>query len=80
MLTGHFPPGHGGVQTFTWELVRRLPPDRVTVVGPWHPEAAAFDARLPFDVIRRRHYLLFRDLRRVVASCVSRMSRRCSRP
>ncbi|SEG81356.1 hypothetical protein SAMN04489712_11435 [Thermomonospora echinospora] len=25
VLTGHFPPEPGGVQTFTWELVR-LPP------------------------------------------------------
>ena len=34
VLTGHFPPEPGGVQTFTWELVRRLPADRVVVVAP----------------------------------------------
>jgi phosphatidylinositol alpha-1,6-mannosyltransferase len=67
VVTGHFPPQPGGVQTFTWELVRRLPPDRVTVVAPHHRAAHAFDRTLPFPVIRRRGYLLTRDLRRIVA-------------
>src|SRR4029079_18754424 len=67
VVTGHFPPEPGGVQTFTWELVRRLPPDRVAVVAPHQSGARAFDRRLPFPVIRRRGYLLTRDLRRIVA-------------
>jgi phosphatidylinositol alpha-1,6-mannosyltransferase len=65
VLTGHFPPAHGGVQRFTWELVRRLPPDRVVVVAPDDPDAAAFDLTLPFPVVRRRGYRLSLDLRRV---------------
>src|SRR6185312_16341987 len=64
VVTGHFPPEPGGVQTFTWELVRRLPPDRVAVVAPHQSGDRAFDRRLPFPVIRRRGYLLTRDLRR----------------
>jgi phosphatidylinositol alpha-1,6-mannosyltransferase len=48
VLTGHFPPEPGGVQTFTYELVRRLPPDRVLVVAPYHPQAWRFDRALPF--------------------------------
>ncbi|WP_207945977.1 glycosyltransferase family 4 protein [Actinomadura sp. 7K534] len=67
VMTGHFPPEPGGVQTFTWELVRRLPADRLVVVAPSWPGAAAFDARLGFPVVRRRGYLLFRGLRRLVA-------------
>jgi phosphatidylinositol alpha-1,6-mannosyltransferase len=55
------------VQTFTWELVRRLPPDRVAVVAPHHSAAQAFDRALPFPVVRRRGYLLTRDLRRIAA-------------
>ncbi|WP_205718669.1 glycosyltransferase family 4 protein [Actinomadura sp. WMMA1423] len=66
VLTGHFPPEPGGVQTFTWELVRRLPVDRLVVVAPAWPGAAEFDAGLAFPVVRRRGYLLFRGLRRLV--------------
>ncbi len=66
MVTGHFPPEPGGVQTFTWEFVRRLPPDRVVVVAPTWPGAREFDAALPFPVERRHGYLLFTGLRRLV--------------
>ncbi|NDU71570.1 glycosyltransferase [Actinomadura sp. DSM 109109] len=67
VLTGHFPPEPGGVQTFTWELARRLPGDRLVVVAPAWPRAAEFDAGLGFPVVRRHAYLLFRGLRRLVA-------------
>ncbi|MFI0483752.1 glycosyltransferase family 4 protein [Actinomadura sp. 9N215] len=67
VITGHFPPEAGGVQTFTWELVRRLPADRLLVVAPAWPGDAAFDARLGFPVVRRHGYLLFRGLRRLAA-------------
>jgi phosphatidylinositol alpha-1,6-mannosyltransferase len=66
VVTGHFPPRSGGVQTFTWELVRRLTPSRVVVVAPQRPGAAEFDAGLDFPVVRRRGYLLFRDLPEIV--------------
>ncbi|MCW2539828.1 MAG: glycosyltransferase family 1 protein [Frankiales bacterium] len=67
VLTGHFPPASGGVQSFTWELLRRLPAERMLVIAPNHPEAAAFDATLSFRVVRRGGYLLFRGLRGLVA-------------
>src|SRR5690606_33402821 len=67
VMTGHFPPEPGGDQTFTWELVRRLPADRLVVVAPAWPGAAGFDAELGFPVVRRHGYLLFRGLRRLVA-------------
>ena len=67
VMTGHFPPEPGGIQTFTWELVRRLPADRLLVVAAARPGAAEFDAGLDFPVVRRHGYLLFRELRRLVA-------------
>ncbi|HEX6470435.1 MAG TPA: glycosyltransferase family 4 protein [Streptosporangiaceae bacterium] len=66
VVTGHFPPEPGGVQTFTWELVRRLPADRLLVVAPTWPGAADFDAGLGFPVVRRHGYLLFRQLHRLI--------------
>jgi len=67
VLTGHFPPETGGVERFTWEFVRRLPAEQVVVVAPRWPGDEEFDATLDFPVIRRRGYLLFRDLAAIVA-------------
>ena len=67
VVTGHFPPEHGGVQTFTWEFLSRLPPDRLVVVAPAWPGAAEFDAGLDYPVIRRHGYALFGGLSRLVA-------------
>jgi len=67
VVTGHFPPEPGGIQTFTWELVRRLPADRIVVVAPYRSGAGAHDRAMPFPVIRRRGYLLTRDLSRIAA-------------
>lgn len=66
VVTGHFPPEPGGVQTFTWEFVRRLPADRLVVVAPSWPGDAEFDAGLDFPVVRRHGYLLFRGLRGLI--------------
>jgi len=53
LVTNDFPPRQGGIQTFLYELVRRLPADQVAVYASNYPGAAAFDAELPFPV--RRH-------------------------
>lgn len=66
VVTGHFPPEPGGVQTFTWELLRRLPASKLVVVAPAWPGAADFDRQLDFPVFRRHAYLLFGGLRRLV--------------
>jgi phosphatidylinositol alpha-1,6-mannosyltransferase len=58
VVTGHFPPSRGGVQTYTYEFARRLPAGRVIVLAPDEPGAAAFDAALPFVVRRYRRPLL----------------------
>ena len=52
LVTNDFPPKVGGIQSYLWELWRRLPPERVTVLTTSHPDAAAFDAAQPFRVHR----------------------------
>jgi phosphatidylinositol alpha-1,6-mannosyltransferase len=52
LLTNDFPPKVGGIQSYLWELWRRLPPERVTVVAPQQPGARAFDDDQPFRVRR----------------------------
>src|SRR5260370_34538276 len=38
----------GGIQTYLWELWRRLPPETFAVLTTAHPDAPAFDAAQPF--------------------------------
>ncbi len=52
LVTNDFPPKVGGIQTYLWELWRRLPAGDVTVLTTSHPDAAAFDADQPFRVVR----------------------------
>jgi phosphatidylinositol alpha-1,6-mannosyltransferase len=66
LVTNDFPPKIGGIQSYLWELWRRLPPEEVTVLTTPHAEAAAFDAEQPFRVVRTREPVLLptRSLRR----------------
>jgi phosphatidylinositol alpha-1,6-mannosyltransferase len=48
----------GGIQTYLWELVRRLPADDVVVLTTSFPGAADFDAAQPFRVLRTRGRVL----------------------
>ncbi len=44
LVTNDFPPKVGGIQSYLWELWRRLDPATFGVLTAWsHPEAAAFD-------------------------------------
>lgn len=52
LVTNDFPPKVGGIQSYLWELWRRLPPDRFSVLTTAHQDAAAFDAAQPFTVGR----------------------------
>lgn len=52
ILTNDFPPRAGGIQSFVHALAVRLPPREVTVYAPAWAGAAAFDADLPFPVVR----------------------------
>jgi phosphatidylinositol alpha-1,6-mannosyltransferase len=58
LVTNDFPPKIGGIQSYLWELWRRLPPEDVTVLTSPHPDAAAFDADQPFTIYRTREPVL----------------------
>jgi phosphatidylinositol alpha-1,6-mannosyltransferase len=58
LVTNDFPPKLGGIQSYLWELWRRLPPDEVTVLTTAHPDAAAWDADQAFRVVRARERVL----------------------
>jgi phosphatidylinositol alpha-1,6-mannosyltransferase len=58
LVTNDFPPKQGGIQTYLWELWRRLPPHRTTVLTSAHPDAAEWDATQPFRIVRDRHRVL----------------------
>jgi phosphatidylinositol alpha-1,6-mannosyltransferase len=53
IVTNDFPPRQGGIQSFVFELARRLPGGQVAVYSSDYPGSAAFDAGLDFPV--RRH-------------------------
>lgn len=58
LVTNDFPPKVGGIQSYLWELWRRLPAADVTVLAPaWHG-ASAWDAAQPFRVERAQHKVL----------------------
>ena len=52
LVTNDFPPKLGGIQSYLWELWRRLPAGRATVLTTPHAGAAAFDASAPLRVTR----------------------------
>jgi len=52
LVTNDFPPKVGGIQSYLWELWRRLPAGRASVLTTTHPDAAVFDAAQPFPVQR----------------------------
>lgn len=52
LVTNDFPPKVGGIQSYLWELWRRLPPADVTVLTLDHPEATEFDASAGFRIER----------------------------
>ena len=59
LVTNDFPPKLGGIQTYLWELWRRLPPDRFSVLTTPYAGDAAFDAAQPFRVERTHQKVLF---------------------
>ena len=52
LVTNDFPPKIGGIQSYLWELWRRLPADEVVVHTTPHPDAARFDRAQDFTVVR----------------------------
>ena len=58
LVTNDFPPKVGGIQSYLWELWRRLPPERFTVLTSSYRDDAAFDAAQAFPVVRAGPVLL----------------------
>ena len=52
LVTNDFPPKVGGIQSYLWELWRRLPAEDTTVYCTPHAGAAAFDAEQAFRIER----------------------------
>jgi phosphatidylinositol alpha-1,6-mannosyltransferase len=58
LVSNDFPPRPGGIQAYLHQLALALPADAIAVYAPAWPETAAFDAGLPFPVIRHRGPLM----------------------
>ncbi len=52
LVTNDFPPKVGGIQSYLWELWRRLPPDEVTVLTTSYEGAEAWDREQPYRIER----------------------------
>jgi phosphatidylinositol alpha-1,6-mannosyltransferase len=52
LVTNDFPPKIGGIQSYLWELWRRLPADEAAVLTTPYAGAAEFDAEAPIHVER----------------------------
>jgi phosphatidyl-myo-inositol dimannoside synthase len=58
LVTNDFPPKLGGIQSYLYELWRRLPPDETHVLTTSYRAAAEWDAAQPFGVERVRQRVL----------------------
>ncbi|MGY1785727.1 glycosyltransferase family 4 protein [Geodermatophilus sp. SYSU D00698] len=58
VVTNDFPPRQGGIQTFVAALLERRPPDSLVVLASRSPGWEAYDARLPYRVVRQRTAVL----------------------
>jgi phosphatidylinositol alpha-1,6-mannosyltransferase len=52
LVTNDFPPKVGGIQSYLYELWRRLPPQETTVLTASYPDAAHWDAAQAFRIER----------------------------
>jgi phosphatidylinositol alpha-1,6-mannosyltransferase len=53
VVTNDFPPRQGGIQTFVAALLERRPPGSLVVLASRSPGWEAYDAQLPYRVVRR---------------------------
>jgi len=58
LVTNDFPPKHGGIQSYLYELWRRLPPAATTVYTTPFAGAPEWDAAQAFRVVRSRESVL----------------------
>ena len=64
LVTNDYPPKVGGIQNYLWELWKRLPKEKVTVLTPHHADAGIFDANQKHVIVRdkRKVFLPTRSL------------------
>ena len=78
LVTNDFPPKTGGIQSYLWELWRRLPAQDVTVFTAARAGAEPFDAEQAFRIVRSRervllpHPVLARQVRDLAAQVGAR--------
>ncbi len=58
LVTNDFPPKHGGIQSYLYELWRRLPPHETTVLTTSFAGAAEWDVQQQFRIERVRERVL----------------------
>jgi phosphatidylinositol alpha-1,6-mannosyltransferase len=58
LVTNDFPPKIGGIQSYLWELWRRLPPEDVTVLTTPHLDADLFDKGQAYRIVRTKEPVL----------------------
>ncbi len=58
LVTNDYPPKVGGIQSYLWEIYRRLPQDKVVVYTTPHPDAKAFDESQTHKIIRSKQRVL----------------------
>ena len=74
LVTNDFPPKLGGIQSYLWELWRRLPAGRASVLATPHAGAAAFDAAAaPLRVTRTIEPVLLPHP--LLGACIRRQAR-----
>lgn len=74
LVTNDFPPKVGGIQSYLWELWRRLPPRDFAVLTTAYPGAAEFDRAQPFAVLRTRQPVMLPT--RALVSHISALAER----
>ena len=80
LVTNDFPPKLGGIQSYLYELWRRLPVADATVLTNRFRGAPEWDATQPFRIVRTRIVTSGRKVRaysaRELASILARLMRR----
>ncbi|MCL2850678.1 MAG: alpha-(1-2)-phosphatidylinositol mannosyltransferase, partial [Micrococcales bacterium] len=56
VVTNDFPPGHGGIETYVHELVRRFDPGDVVVATSRRDGWQEWDAAQPYPIVRISRY------------------------
>lgn len=54
LITLEFPPQHGGVGVYYYNVCKNLPPDKLVVLAPDTPAAAEFDRHQRFSISRKK--------------------------